>query len=181
MPNPKPGASALCRMCGEEIIYIGPAWSHLGAAQPRHPALPQDAEPAAVPTLNPYAPAFPLLMPRDPADGVIFVGFMIDLPAGMCPASGNPAAGSTLYLCPQTTAYPEVYAVSGCANEAAQELVGGFAGDEGRPPVRSMEGAVAHIARAVAALLGVPVVYSADLAINVRGQVRMHIDGKVQP
>lgn len=132
---------------------------------------------------NPYAPRFPLLERADPADGVHYVGITIDLPAGMCPMSGNPISGSTLWLSPQTRDYPEVYAVSAHALRAAEELVGGFPGDGARPPVRSMEGAVAHVARAVADLLGVPVMYAADLSIGVQGgrAVRMTVNGLAAP
>lgn len=132
---------------------------------------------------NPYVPRFALLTPADPADGVSSVGITIDLPAGMCPGTGNPQAGSTLWLCPQTRDYPEVYALSACAHQAAEELMGGFAGDAARPPVVSMEGAVAHVARAVAALFETPVAYAADLTIEVLNgrRVRMRVEGVAQP
>lgn len=41
MTTPNPGDKATCQMCGAEIIYVGPYWSHLpGELQPRHPAFP---------------------------------------------------------------------------------------------------------------------------------------------
>jgi hypothetical protein len=132
---------------------------------------------------NPYVPRFALLTPADPADGVSFVGITIDLPTGMCPGTANPQAGSTLWLCPQTSDYPEVYALAQSAHEAAEELMGGFVGDGARPPVVSMEGAIAHIAHAVAALFETPVAYAADLVVEVLDgrRVRMRIDGQVRP
>ena len=40
----KSGARAICKMCGKEIIYIGPYWDHAGEMKPRHPALPKESE-----------------------------------------------------------------------------------------------------------------------------------------
>jgi hypothetical protein len=178
--SPKLGDRTICRACGLPIFFVGPAWKHQSGVQPRHIAQPY--EPEALPP-NPYAPAFPLLMLPDPFDGVRQASITIDLPEAMCPRSGNPRPGSALTLTPLTSAYPEVYAVAARAFEAAQELVGGFGGDEGRPAVRSMEGAVAHVARAVAALLGVEVDYHADLTIAVAGgrSVSMDIRGTARP
>lgn len=131
---------------------------------------------------NPYSPLFPLQMPADPADGATGWALTIDLPAGMCPRSGNPLGGSVLTLSPHLADhYPEVYAVAGCARDAAQELIGGFTGDATRPAVRDMEGACAHIARAVGALLGCAVEYRADLviAVQVARPVRLVVAGVV--
>ena len=36
---PELGDKSTCRMCGEEIEYIGPYWRHT-QSNPRHPALP---------------------------------------------------------------------------------------------------------------------------------------------
>lgn len=132
--------------------------------------------------MNPYSSLFPLAMPAAPSDGVTGWHLTIDLSAGMCPISGNPLAGSTLSLTPRLDeSYPEVYAVAGCARDAARELIGGFRGDETRPTVRDMEGACAHIARAVAALLGCAVEWRADLVIQTPGQqVRLAIEGKIE-
>lgn len=31
---------AVCRMCGETIVFAGAYWDHMGENKPRHPALP---------------------------------------------------------------------------------------------------------------------------------------------
>lgn len=52
--NPALGDRAVCRSCGAPIEYIGPAWRHVGAVQPRHIAEPggESAAMEAGPTLN---------------------------------------------------------------------------------------------------------------------------------
>jgi hypothetical protein len=132
--------------------------------------------------MNPYSSLFPLTMPAAPADGVRRWSLTIDLPSAMCPRSGNPLTGSVLILTPEIhRSYPEVYAVAGCARDAAQELIGGFAGDDTRPMVRDMEGAVAHIARAVAVMLDCAVQYRAELRIAVQGgaSVGLLVEGRI--
>ena len=39
--EPEAGAMAICKMCNQDIRYIGPYWEHLGELQPRHPAWPK--------------------------------------------------------------------------------------------------------------------------------------------
>ncbi len=133
--------------------------------------------------MNPYTSLFPLTMPAAATDGVTGWHCTIDLPAGMCPVSGNPLAGSILTITPRLDGtYAEVYAVAGCAREVARELIGGFAGDATRPAVRDMEGACAHVARAVATLLGCPVDWRAELVIQTPGQqVRLTVEGRAAP
>lgn len=51
--EPKLGDEALCAMCGERIVYVGPYWSHVGAPQPRHPAVPkEEKEPESTVTIG---------------------------------------------------------------------------------------------------------------------------------
>jgi len=116
-------------------------------------------------TTNPYAPSFPILMPPD-AHSVKMLQFTLPVLSGMCPVSGNPQVGSTLMVRFYTSDYPEVAALYGVANDAMLELVGGFNGDETRPAVRSMEGAIHHIAQALKAFFGVEVAYQAELNIT---------------
>lgn len=40
--EPLVGEQAVCRMCGEHIVYVDPYWQHLGEKQSRHPALPKE-------------------------------------------------------------------------------------------------------------------------------------------
>jgi hypothetical protein len=41
----KIGTKAICKMCGEAIIYAGPYWKHdTGDRQPRHPAIPKEPD-----------------------------------------------------------------------------------------------------------------------------------------
>ncbi len=38
--DPKLGDLAICSMCGNQIMYVGPYWDHQGEHKPRHPATP---------------------------------------------------------------------------------------------------------------------------------------------
>ena len=40
LPQPTIGALDVCKMCGNQIVYLDPAWDHLGESKPRHPAMP---------------------------------------------------------------------------------------------------------------------------------------------
>ena len=42
MRKPLLGEQAICGMCRERIVYIGPYWDHMGDNKPRHPAVPED-------------------------------------------------------------------------------------------------------------------------------------------
>ncbi len=42
---PIPGTPAECEQCGNDIVFVGPYWDHVGALKPRHPAVPQKAVP----------------------------------------------------------------------------------------------------------------------------------------
>lgn len=44
---PKPGDHASCASCGNDIVFIGTYWDHVGELKPRHPASPQIADPAS--------------------------------------------------------------------------------------------------------------------------------------
>lgn len=45
--GPKPGAPAVCDQCGNDIVFVGPYWDHVGELKPRHPAFPQKVNPAS--------------------------------------------------------------------------------------------------------------------------------------
>lgn len=45
MAEPIIGEQAICGMCRERIVFIGPYWDHIGEDKPRHPAVPQDEWP----------------------------------------------------------------------------------------------------------------------------------------
>lgn len=42
MRKPLLGEQAICGMCRERIVYIGPYWDHMSENKPRHPAVPED-------------------------------------------------------------------------------------------------------------------------------------------
>lgn len=122
------------------------------------PADPDDYTP------NPYAPRFPLWGSRPDGLGATW-SVEINVLPGMCPYTRNPHGGRLRLTLPTERGVPELAAVAGCARAAMAELVGGWAGDAATPPVDSMEGAVAHVARRVAALFGCPVTAEADLRV----------------
>ena len=39
--NPTHGTPAICASCGNDIVFVGPYWDHVGERKPRHPATPQ--------------------------------------------------------------------------------------------------------------------------------------------
>lgn len=39
--EPIVGQEAICSMCDQPIVYVGPYWDHPGEIKPRHPALPK--------------------------------------------------------------------------------------------------------------------------------------------
>ena len=43
--TPTIGARAICRACGEGIVFVSPYWDHEGERKPRHPAQPRDEAP----------------------------------------------------------------------------------------------------------------------------------------
>jgi hypothetical protein len=38
--DPKVGDQSACASCGNDIVFIGPYWDHVGELKPRHPAWP---------------------------------------------------------------------------------------------------------------------------------------------
>lgn len=113
---------------------------------------------------NPYDHRFPLWMPAPEVRGAW--SLTLDVTPGMCPVSRNPRGGTVRLVLPTDQGAPEVAAVAGCARDAMAELVGGFNGADDLPPVRSMEGAMAHVGRRVSALLGCAVRVEARLVLS---------------
>jgi hypothetical protein len=127
---------------------------------------------------NPYDARFPLVHPRNDAIGE--VKYTLPITPHMCPFSGNPHGGTITVCLFNLRGYPEVAAVAGCARDAMAELVGGFDGADGLPPVRSMEDAIAHIARRISRLFGASVHIAAVLDIHTQhGNLTQHLTGYV--
>lgn len=49
MTKPILGEQAICGMCRERIVFVGPYWDHMGENKPRHPAVPEDEWPQKPP------------------------------------------------------------------------------------------------------------------------------------
>ena len=45
--TPKTGDRAACASCGNDIIFVGPHWDHVGELKPRHSAFPQKPNPTS--------------------------------------------------------------------------------------------------------------------------------------